>query len=117
MTPASPAHSVESISLVTGVCGHRREQALPINDRPVDLACSDELPLAVDRLYVEGQTAPGDAARRGCSDLDAASHRRRATMFYASVLYHWRNTSPLTGDFWRSRRHARSSIALTATRH
>jgi hypothetical protein len=64
MTPASPAHSVESISLVTGVCGHRREQALPINDRPVDLACSDELPWAVDRLYVEGQTAPGDAARR-----------------------------------------------------
>ena len=93
MTPASPAHSVESISLVTGVCGHRREQALPINDRPVDLACSDELPSAVDRLYVEGQTAPADAARRGCSDLDAASHRRRATMFYTSVLYHWRNTS------------------------
>jgi hypothetical protein len=44
MTPASPAHSVESISLVTDVCGHRREQALPINDRPVDLARSDELP-------------------------------------------------------------------------
>jgi hypothetical protein len=41
---ASPAHSVESISLVTGVCGHRREEALPINDRPIDLACSDELP-------------------------------------------------------------------------
>jgi hypothetical protein len=93
MTPASPAHSVESISLVTGVCGHRREQALPINDRPVDLACSDELPWAVDRLYVEGQTALGDASRRGCSDLDAASHRRRATLFYTRVLYHWRNTS------------------------
>ena len=44
MTAASPAHSVESISLVTGVCGHRREEALPINDRAVELACSDELP-------------------------------------------------------------------------
>src|SRR6185436_3998391 len=32
--------------------------------------------------YIEGQTAPGDVARRRCSDLDAASHRRRATMFY-----------------------------------
>ena len=54
---------------------------MPINDRPVDLACRDDLPGAVDRLYLEGQTAAGGVARRCCSDLDAASHRGRTAVF------------------------------------
>jgi hypothetical protein len=36
---------MEHRQLVTGICGgHGREKAIPINDRPVDLACRDDLP-------------------------------------------------------------------------
>jgi hypothetical protein len=102
--------------LVTGVCGHRGEEALPINDRPVDLARSDELPRAVDRLYVEGQMAPA-TPRDGVaviSTLPPTGVARRCLYERSLSLAQY---FPLTGDFWRSRRHARSSIALTATSH
>ena len=35
---------ITSSSLVIGICGHGREEALPINDRPVDLARRDDMP-------------------------------------------------------------------------
>ena len=55
---------------------------MAIDDRPIDLSDRDDLPRAVDRLNVEGQTASGDVVRRCRIDLDATSHRRRATVFY-----------------------------------
>ena len=55
---------------------------MPIDDGSVDLADRDDHSRDVGCLDVKGQTASGDLARRCCGDLDAASHRRRATVFY-----------------------------------